>query len=243
MRSSLKKSLKYAFLKSVPIIFGFIFLGMAFGILLAQEGFGFIWAFAISFFIYAGSLQFVLVPLLASGAGLLTVATTTLFVNSRHIFYGLSFLEEFKSMGKKLPYMIFALTDETYSVLCSCRNEETPSGTKLEWFFISLLNQSYWVLGSLLGSLVGGLIPFDFTGIDFSMTALFVVILIDLVRNGRTAETPTSGIFPAVAGGAAGIACLLIFGANSFLLPSLIITVAVLFAKDKLQVSEKRHVS
>lgn len=240
MKHSRSASVKYALIKSLPVMFGFIFLGMAFGIVLSRSGLGFIWAFAISLFVYAGSLQFVLVPLLASGAGLLTVAVTTLFVNSRHIFYGLSFIDEFKRMGKKYPYMIFSLTDETYSVLCSCKNEETPSGTKLEWFLISVFNQCYWVLGSVLGGLIGDIIPFDLTGIDFSMTALFVVILIDQIRGSKTAHHPAPGLIPAAVGGVSGLLCLAIFGAGSFLLPSLIITIAALFARDRMKITERR---
>ena len=237
MKHSGKESVKYAFIKSLPVMFGFLFLGTAFGILLSQAGFGVVWAFAISFFVYAGSMQFVLVPLLASGAGLLTVAVTTLFVNSRHIFYGLSFIEEFKRMGKKYFYMIFSLTDETYSVLCSCRDEEMPSGTKREWFLISMFNQCYWISGSIIGGLIGEMLVFDFTGIEFSMTALFVVILIDQIKAGK--GQGNAGVFPAIAGGAAGTVCLLIFGVDAFLLPSLVIAVAVLFARDKTRQRER----
>lgn len=119
----MKKYIKYAFSRTLPVLFGYIFLGIAFGIVLQQAGFNFIWAFCISLFLYAGSMQFVLVPLLASAASPLTVAVTTLFVNSRHVFYGLSFIESFKKMKTQL-YMIFSLSDETYSVLCSCKNED-----------------------------------------------------------------------------------------------------------------------
>ena len=119
----MKKYIKYAFSRTLPVLFGYIFLGIAFGIVLQQAGFNFIWAFCISLFLYAGSMQFVLVPLLASAASPLTVAVTTLFVNSRHVFYGLSFIESFKKMKTQL-YMIFSLSDETYSVLCSCKNDQ-----------------------------------------------------------------------------------------------------------------------
>lgn len=230
----MRKSLKFAFLRTIPVMCGFLFLGMAFGILLERAGFGFIWALAISLTVYAGSMQFILVPLLAAAAGPLTVAVTTLFVNSRHMFYGLSFLDEFKSMGKAGLYMIFGLTDETYSVLCSCKGIDTPSGTKLEWFLIAVLNQLYWVLGSLLGGIAGGLITLDFTGIDFSMTALFVVILIEQLRSPGGA-----GRVPAIAGGVAAVLCLLLFGPQTFLLPSLILTVTFLLLRDRL--SPKRE--
>ena len=146
----MKKYIKYAFSRTLPVLFGYIFLGIAFGIVLQQAGFNFIWAFCISLFLYAGSMQFVLVPLLASAASPLTVAVTTLFVNSRHVFYGLSFIESFKKMKTQL-YMIFSLSDETYSVLCSCKNEDPEEKNRPAWFLINLFDQSYWIIGSVIG--------------------------------------------------------------------------------------------
>lgn len=215
----MKKELRYAFLKSLPILCGYVFLGIAFGILLQQAGYNFIWAFAISLFVYAGSMQFVMVPLLATAASPLTMAVTTLFVNSRHLFYGLSFIESFKKMKTQL-YMIFSLTDETYSVLCGCKNEDPHEKHRPAWFLISLLDQTYWIVGSVLGALLGQVLPFDFTGIDFSMTALFVVILMEQVLSN-----PAKTRLSAITGLAAGALCLLIFGADNFLLPALLITV------------------
>ena len=215
----MKKYIKYAFSRTLPVLFGYIFLGIAFGIVLQQAGFNFIWAFCISLFLYAGSMQFVLVPLLASVASPLTVAVTTLFVNSRHIFYGLSFIESFKKMKSQL-YMIFSLSDETYSVLCSCKNEDPEEKNRSAWFLINLFDQGYWIIGSVIGALLGQVLPFDFTGIDFSMTALFVVILLDQVL-----AHPKSAGRCAVTGLLAGIVCLFIFGSGNFLLPALIVTV------------------
>ncbi len=163
-------------------MFGYIFLGTAYGIVLNQAGFGPFWALTISGVVYAGSAQFVMVPMMASGASLLTMFITIFFVNSRHLFYGLSFTESFSKIKAK-PYMIFALTDETYSVLCGCRNEDPEEKMRDNWLLIALFDQSYWVLGSVLGAILGQVIPFDLTGIDFSMTALFVVILVDQIRN------------------------------------------------------------
>ena len=214
-----KKYIKYAFSRTLPVLFGYIFLGIAFGIVLQQAGFNFIWAFCISLFLYAVSIQFVLVPLLASAASPLTVAVTTLFVNSRHVFYGLSFIESFKKMKTQL-YMIFSLSDETYSVLCSCKNEDPEEKNRPAWFLINLFDQSYWIIGSVIGALLGQVLPFDFTGIDFSMTALFVVILLDQVL-----AHPKAAGRCAVTGLLAGIICLFIFGSGNFLLPALIITV------------------
>ena len=213
--------LRYAFKKSLPVMCGYLFLGFAFGILLQQAGYSAVWAFFISLLVYAGSMQFVLVTLLSAGAALPTVAMMTLFINCRHMFYGLSFVESFKKMGKKYLYMIFSLTDETYSLLCSSGQEAVEGETNHEsWFWIALLYHSYWIVGSVIGALAGQLIPLDFTGIDFSMTALFAVILIDQVRDSGLAIR-----IPALIGGAAALVCLLLFGTDAFLLPALILTV------------------
>ena len=214
-----KQLLKTVVLTTVPVMAGYLILGMAFGILLADKGYSVLWALLMSTTIYAGSMQFVLVPLLASAASPLTVAVTTLFVNSRHVFYGLSFIESFKKMKTQL-YMIFSLSDETYSVLCSCKNEDPEEKNRPAWFLINLFDQSYWIIGSVIGALLGQVLPFDFTGIDFSMTALFVVILLDQVL-----AHPKAAGRCAVTGLLAGIICLFIFGSGNFLLPALIITV------------------
>lgn len=217
-----KSELKYAFIKSIPVMCGYIFLGIAFGILLQDAGYSFIWAFFISLLVYAGSLQFVMVPLLVSGASPLTMAVTSLFVNCRHIFYGISFVESFNKIKQKI-YMIFSLTDETYSVLCSCKNEDPSESHRGSWFFISAINHSYWVIGSVIGALLGNVLPFDFTGIDFSMTALFIVILIEQIL-GKKIECKVA----AVIGLSIAFICLLLFGADRFLLPSMLLTVLLL---------------
>lgn len=214
-----KYDIRYAFTKSLPVMFGYVFLGTAFGIVANTAGISLPWAFGASVIVFAGSMQFVLVPLLVSGASLLTVIVTTLFVNSRHMFYGLSFIESFNKMKTK-PYMIFALSDETYSVLCSCRNDDPDEKKRDSWFLIALFDQCYWITGTIIGSILGKALPVDFTGIDFSMTALFVVIIIEQILNNRRAALPA-----AVSGLGAGSLCLLLFGADSFLLPALIITV------------------
>lgn len=218
-----KPDFKYAFNKSLPVMFGYVFLGIAFGIVAHNAGFGVLWAFAMSVAVFAGSMQFVLVPLLASGASILTVIVTTLFVNSRHMFYGLSFVDSFRQLKSRL-YMVFSLSDETYSVLCSCRSDDPKEEKRSSWPVIALLDQSYWVIGSVIGTLLGRALPIDFTGIDFSMTALFVVILLEQLLADRRAALPAvlSGLF-------SGILCLLLFGADNFLLPSLIITVLLVY--------------
>lgn len=226
MNEKKRQEIKYAFQQSVPVLLGYLFLGLAFGLMLQDAGYRFWWAGFISLFVYAGSMQFVLVTLLTEGAGLFYAAIMTLFINGRHIFYGLSFIEQFRSMGKKYFYMIFSLTDETYSVLC---NLQEPNGLdkKRISFYIALFDHMYWIAGSLLGCAAGDLLTIDTTGIDFSMTALFVVIVLNQWMDGREHR-------PVLLGGAIGIACLIICGADKFLLPAMTITALILLgAKGK----------
>lgn len=211
---------RFAFTQSVPVMLGYIFLGIAFGLMLQDAGYGVWWAFFSSVFIYAGSMQFVLVTLLTGGASLVYTAVMTLFINGRHLFYGLSFLEKFRGMGKFYPYMIFSLTDETYSVLCGLKVPEGMSEKKVS-FLIALFDHCYWITGSLLGALIGELITFDTTGIDFSMTALFVVIVLNQWLDSKEHR-------PAILGGILGIMCLLLFGPDKFLLPSLTFVALIL---------------
>lgn len=212
----------FAFRQSVPVMLGYIFLGIAFGLLLQDAGYSFWWAFFISVIVYAGSMQFVLVSLLTGGAGLVYTAAMTLFINGRHIFYGLSFVEKYKKMGMAYPYMVFSLTDETYSVLCRTKVPERMDEDKV-FFWISFLDQSYWVLGSVLGALAGSRIPFDSTGIDFSMTALFIVIVVEQWQ-GQESH------FAAILGAVCGVLWLLILGSDRFILPALCSCVVVLLA-------------
>ena len=158
------KHIGFAFHKTIPVMLGYLFLGMAFGLLLQNAGYNFLWAFLSSLIIYAGSMQFVLVTLLTGGVGLIHTALMTLFINGRHIFYGLSFVEKYKKMGKAYPYLVFSLTDETYSVLCGTHVPEDMDEKKV-FFWISFLDQCYWVIGSTLGGLAGQYITFDSTGI------------------------------------------------------------------------------
>lgn len=219
--SQKSKGIKLAFIKSLPVMAGYIVLGIGFGILLKKAGYGLFWAFLMSFTIYAGSMQYVAVSLLTSGASLISAALTTLMVNARHLFYGVSMIDKYKGAGAKKPYLIFALTDETYSLLCG---EEQPEKIDFFWysFFVSLFNQCYWILGSVLGSALGTLIAFDTAGIDFSMTALFVTVFVEQ-------WITTKNHLPAIAGLACSVVCLLFFGADSFLIPTMISITVVLF--------------
>ena len=215
----------FAFKQSIPVMLGYVFLGIAFGLLLQNAGYHFLWAFLASVVVYAGSMQFVLVSLLTAGAGLLYTAVMTLFINGRHIFYGLSFVEKYKKMGKTYPYMVFSLTDETFSVLCGTKIPESMEESKV-FFWVSFLDQCYWVLGSVIGALAGSYITFDSTGIDFSMTALFVVIVVEQWQEQKSH-------FPAILGAVSGIAWLIVLGPDSFILPALCTCMAVLLLARK----------
>lgn len=220
METNWRHTARFTLRQSLGVLFGYLFLGTAFGILLRQAGFGALWALAFSGLVYAGSLQFVLAGFLAAPTALPTVALMSLFINARHLFYGLSFVERFASMGKKRLYMIFSLTDETYSVLCGM--DQVPAGVDKHgaMFLVALLDQLYWVAGSLLGTFAGAL-PLDFTGIDFSMTALFLVIFLEQWRGAKSH-------LPALLGLGCGAVFLLALGPDNFLLPALCATVAVL---------------
>ena len=212
----------FAFRQSVPVMLGYIFLGIAFGLLLQDAGYSFVWAFFISVIVYAGSMQFIMVSLMTGGAGLLYTAVMTFFINGRHIFYGLSFVEKYKKMGKACPYMVFSLTDETYSVLCGTK---VPEGMKEDkvFFWISLFDHSYWVAGSVLGAVAGSYITIDTTGIDFSMTAFFLVIVVEQWQEQRSH-------FAAITGAICGIIWLLLLGPDRFILPALCSCVVILLA-------------
>lgn len=206
---------------TLPVLCGYVFLGVAFGATLAQAGFGAPWALAISTLVYAGSLQFVMVPFLAAGAPLVTVALTALMVNARHLFYGLSCIERFKDMGRAKPYMIAALTDETYSVLCALPMDE-PRGVQVR---VAVYNQLYWIVGSVLGALLAEGLPLDLTGIDFSMTALFIVICVERA-------TEAGARVPMLIGGGCALAFLFLLGPGAFLAPALAATALLLTVLD-----------
>ena len=216
-----KNGWRAAFRDTLPVMAGYVVLGMGFGVLMHTRGYGLPWTFAMSLFIYAGSMQYVAVDLIAGGASLLTATVTTLLVNARHLFYGISMLERYAPAGRRKPYMIFALTDETYSLACAGPERSTDY-----LFRISLLDQTYWVTGSVLGSLAGALIPFNSTGIDFALTALFLTVFLDQWRSAADHR-------PALVGLGASAGCLLLFGPERFLLPAMAGIVALLLALSR----------
>ena len=216
--------LKKAFLDTIPVLTGYLVLGIGFGIILKTRGYGVGLALAMSLFIYAGSLQYVAIDLLTGGASLLTTALTSLMVNARHLFYGISMIDRYKGAGRKKLYMMFGLTDETYSLVCQDPVSADPA-VRAErhryYFTVSLLNQLYWVTGSVIGSLLGSVIPFNTEGIDFALTALFVTIFTEQWLTAKDHR-------PALIGLGASAACLLVFDAGSFLIPAMLVITLLL---------------
>lgn len=220
-----KKVLKAAFVKSLPVFAGYVVLGIGFGILLEKSGYGAGWAAVMSLLIYGGSMQYVGVSLISSGASVITTAITALLVNARHLFYSISMINIYKGAGKKKPYMIFALTDETYSLLCDGKAPEGEDAQTYR-FLVSLFDHSYWILGSVLGALLGSVIPFDTAGIEFSMTALFVTVFTEQWLS-------TKNHLPALLGVGATALCRVIFGSEVFLIPSMLVIASALLLMRK----------
>ena len=214
-----KEVLKFSFIKSIPVLLSYIFLGMAYGILMEKAGYGWQYSLIISLVVYTGAFQFMLISLLSSGASLISIALTALFMNSRQLFYSISFVKDFNKMGKAKPYMLHSLTDETYALNTTLELE--GEDRKKVLLALAVMCQSYWCIGATLGGLIGLLIPFSTEGIDFCMTALFVTILVEQWEK-------SDKHFPAIIGGVVSIICLLIFGADKFMLPSLLIVSTIL---------------
>ena len=230
----MKKSIKEALVKSLPIFFSYICVAFGYGLLMQKAGFAWYYALFTSLTVYTGAFQFVLITFLSSGASIVTIALTALLMNSRQSFYSLTFLEDFKSMGKAKWYMIQTMTDETYAVNCTLPkktpNQDDPNQGNFNqddqechrvMFFVALFSRIYWMVGTVLGSILGQLFGQIPDGIDFCMTALFVIIFIDQWEHAKSHV-------PALIGLGTGIVCLLIFGKSSFILPALVIASGLL---------------
>ncbi len=213
-----KKTAKAAFVASIPVMTGYLVMGIAFGILLADKGYGWWWAAIMGLTIYGGSMQFVAVNLLSSGATVISTAIVSLLVQARHLFYGVSMLERYRGMGKIKPYLIFGMTDETYALACNGAPEGVDK--RLYYFLITLFDQIYWITGDAIGGLIGSAIKFDTTGMDFAMTALFLVIAVEQWQSNERHA-------PVYLGAAGTLACLLLLGPDNgrFLIPALVILV------------------
>ncbi|NLZ75782.1 MAG: branched-chain amino acid transporter AzlC [Erysipelotrichia bacterium] len=215
-----KETVKQAFIKTIPVMAGYLVLGIGFGVLLAKIGYGPLYAILMSVTIYAGSMQYVAVSLIDSAASLISVGITTLLVNGRHLFYGLSMLEKYQNIKRK-PYLIFGMTDETYSLLCQEESKDEDY-----YFYITIFNHCYWVIGGLIGNLIGTLIPFNSAGIEFSMTALFVAIVVEQWLT-------TKNHLPAILGFICAVVCLVIFGPEHFLIPAMLAIMVLLIVVRK----------
>ena len=224
-----KRALKKALKQSIPILCSYVFISMAYGMLMAENGYPWYVALLASVIVYTGAFQFVLVSLLAGGASLGLVAVTALLMNSRQTFYSLSFVSDFHAMGRRMPYMVYTMTDESYAVNCSLERDDPDRQDVM--FYVAILCRIYWLLGTVLGAVVGQSLPFDLTGIDFCMTALFVILLMDQWAHPERRK-------PALVGGGIAMICLLIFGSGGFLLPALLITSAVLVILNRREVKQ-----
>ncbi len=220
-----KKAFRKAFPYTIPVLTGYLFIGIAFGVMYAEKGYSFLWAILMSLLVYAGSGQYLAVNFFVPGFSFLQVIFLTFMVNVRHIFYGISLLEKFNKIGKKRWYMIFGLTDETYSLLCTTNVPEDVEEDKF-LFAISIMNHSYWVLGSAIGAIAGTVLPINSEGIDFAMTALFVVIFVEQWMEKKNR-------IPEIIGVTVAIVALMVFGASSFVLPAMLAIVALLFIGRK----------
>lgn len=222
------KTIRLALKASLPVMAGYIVLGLGFGVLLQNQDYGFLWALLMSAGIYAGSMQYAALDLISGGANLITTALMTLMINARHFFYGLSMLDKYQNTGKAKPYLIFSLTDETYSLVCS----PAPEGAEERSYYllVSLFDQLYWILGSVLGALVGPILPFDSTGMDFAMTALFVVIFVEQWLSAKSH-------LPAMLGVSISVICLVVLGPTRFVIPAMVfITLALALLRGRLEV-------
>ena len=220
-----KQALKIAFRDTIPVLTGYLFLGAGFGILLSEKGYGIIWAFFMALFMFAGSGQYLAVSLLAGQASLISTAVATLLVNARHLFYGISLVDTYKDAGKKKSYMIFGLTDETYSLVTQ---NQPPEGISRHGycFLVTLLDHIYWICGCVLGNFLGTTLPFDFAGVEFVLTALFVTMFVEQWLSNKNHR-------PAIIGVMSTVLCLLIFGSELFLIPSMVLIALLLTISRK----------
>ena len=221
-----RKALKTVFLDTVPVLTGYLFLGAGFGILLSEKvGYGVGWAMAMGVFMLAGSGQYLAVSLMADHASLISAVIATLFVNIRHIFYGISLLDTYKGAGKKKPYMIFALTDETYSLVTQ---NQPPEGMSrhLYCFLVSLFDHIYWIIGCGLGNVLNNVVPISFEGVEFVLTALFITMFLEQWLSHKNH-------LPAIIGVVSTALCLAIFGSEIFLIPSMALIAVLLTVSRK----------
>ena len=219
------RELRFAIKNTIPIFFTYLFIGIAFGVLTVDAGYSVLLSVASAFFIFAGSMQLVMIPMMTSGASLITLALMTFFINARHIFYGIGFIEKFRRMGWRYPYMILTLTDETYSVLCSVQYEANLDEDKAA-FLIAVLDHIYWVFGSFIGACAGRFLQFDMRGIEFSATAFFLVVVVNQWQQYRSK-------LPFLTAAVCALGFYLLLGKEYFLIPTMITCLAALILLRK----------
>ena len=226
------RAFRTAFPRTIPVMAGYLVMGIAFGLMLSALGFGPQWAVAMSTLIYAGSGQFLCVGLLEQGAALAEVALLTLLLHFRHFFYGLSMISRYPKQGIRRWYLMFGLTDETYALLST--GDPPPDVEPSDYYFATtLLNHLYWIAGGLIGATAGHFLPFDTTGVDFAMTALFVVLAVDQWKSSKQHASALCGL-------CCGVVSLLVFGPDLFLIPALISIAAVLLLmRNRLETEEE----
>lgn len=219
-KSQIKKALIAAFPHTIPILAGFLFLGISYGIYMNVSGFSVWYTLLMSAAVFAGSMQFVAVNMLAGIFNPLQTLAMTLMVNARHLFYGIAMLDKYRGRGWKSFYLIFGMCDETFSINCTA---EVPEGVNQGWFmfFVTLLNQLYWITGSVLGGIFGSYINFNTEGIEFVMTAMFVVIFMEQWMKEKSHASALLGL-------GLSLLCLIVFGADYFIIPTMIAIIGVL---------------
>lgn len=214
------RDLKFSLCKTIPVMFSYVVIGFAFGITMTKSGFNAVWPVLCSLVIYTGAFQFVLVPLLMSEASLPAIFLTCIAMSSRQVFYGLSFIDRFKAMGRRYLYMVFSLTDEVYGIFTTTGYpEDVDSDSSM--FLTAVLCHVYWISGTLAGAVLGMTLPFAMDGIDFSMTALFITMTIDQIRKSQS-------VLPFAAGLVSSAVFLAVLGPDSFMLPSLAASTAAI---------------
>lgn len=229
-----RKAFKAAFPYTIPICIGFLFLGMSYGFLMRSKGFSFVYPMFMSMLIFAGSMEFVTINLLLSAFNPASAFFLTLMVNARHLFYGISMLEKYKGCGLKKFYLIFGMCDESFSINCAVT---PPADVDRGWFmfFVTLLNQIYWVSGATMGALLGYIIHFDTTGIEFVMTALFVVMFMNQWEESEEHLSALTGV-------ACSVICLILFGSDNFMIPAMAAIILCFLLRRKLDL-QKREVT
>lgn len=233
MKDKYLKALKFAFPNTIPVLTGFLALGTAYGILMASKGFAVYWSVAVSALCFGGSMQFVAISLLTTAFDPLQAFLLSIMVNARHLFYGISLLQKYKGMGFIKNFLIFWLCDETFSVVSTV---EPPSDIdrKAFYFWVSILDYSYWIVGTTIGGIIGGLIEFNTNGLDFVLTALFVVLLIEQWKKKE------NRIF-AIIGVVGTIISRLIFGADNVVIPAMIIIVFMIIVNMNVVSYKNNH--